>query len=169
MVASVLQEQHRKGDIMHELYELKEKLLKELSEYSQNGKFSKEDAEVIKYLSSSIDHLCNIVMDMEEDEGYSETGGRYRNSYNSYEGTGGGRGGNQGGGRGGSYARGGNRGRGRNARRDSMGRYSSEMGGYSRAEQDMDSMIEELREMMQELPQDKQREVQRFIQKIEQM
>lgn len=149
---------------MHELYELKEKLMKELTEYSQNGKFSKEDAEVIKYLASSIDHICNIVMDMEE-EGYSQR--------NSYEGNqGGGRysyeGGNRGGSyTGGSYARRG-RGRGRNARRDSTGRYSNEMG-YSRAEEDMDSMIQELREMSMELPQDKQREVQKFIQKIEQM
>lgn len=159
---------------MQELYELKEKLLKELSEYSENGKFSKEDAEVIKYLSSSVDHLCNIMMDMEE-EGYSEDGGgRYRYSYEN--GGGGNRGGNQGGGggsyRGGSYARGGRRGggrgRGTNARRDSMGRYSSEMG-YSRAEDDMDSMIMELREMMQDLPQDKKQEVQRFIQKMEMM
>lgn len=69
--------------------------------------------------------------------------------------------------RGSSYARGGGRGRGRNARRDSMGRYSSD--GYSRAEDDMDSMIMELREMMGDLPQEKQKEVQRFIQKIEQM
>lgn len=159
---------------MHELYELKEKLMKELSEYSQNGKFSKEDAEVIKYLSSAIDHICNIVMAAEE-EGYSEEGGRYRNSYEggggrySYEGGGGG-GNRGGGGQGGSYARrgGGGRGRGRNARRDSMGRYSTEMG-YSRAEDDVDSLIQELQEMSQELPQEKQREVQKFIQKMEQM
>lgn len=142
---------------MHELYELKEKLMKELSEYSQNGKFSKEDAEVIKYLASAIDHICNIV---EEDDGYSQMGGRY-----SYDG-------NQGGGQGGSY-RGGSYARGRQRRdnrgRYTTGRYSRNDGGYSRAEADMDSMIQELQEMMQELPQEKQREVQRFVQKMEQM
>lgn len=148
---------------MHELYELKEKLMKELSEYSQNGKFSKEDAEVIKYLSSAIDHICNIVE--EEDDGYSQMGGRY-----SYDGN---QGGGQGG-RGGSYARGRQR-RDSRGRYTTGGRYSSEYrysrndGGYSRAEEDMDTMIQELQGMMQELPQEKQREVQKFIQKIEQM
>lgn len=71
--------------------------------------------------------------------------------------------------RGGSYARGNGRGRGRNARRDSMGRYSRNDMGYSRAEDDMQDMVEELRGMMGELPQDKQQEVRRFIQKMEQM
>lgn len=62
----------------------------------------------------------------------------------------------------GSYARG----RGRNARRDSMGRYSSE-GGYSRAAEDM---VMELREMMEDAPDDRTRqEFQRFISKMEQM
>ena len=48
---------------MHEdkLYELKEKLLKELEEYAQNGKYSKEDVETIKYMASAVDHICNIV------------------------------------------------------------------------------------------------------------
>lgn len=157
---------------MHELYELKEKLLKELSEYAQNGKFSKEDAEVMKYLSSTIDHICNIVMDMEE-EGYSERGRSYAgggsNRGGSYEGRGG-RGGNQGGGssnRGGSYEGGSYaRGRGRNTRRDSMGRYSRE-GGYSRGG-DMEEMVESIRDIMQELPESVQRDAQRFVQKLEQ-
>ena len=55
--------------------------------------------------------------------------------------------------------------RGRGARRDSMGRYSSE-DGYSRAE---DDMISELRSMMPGLPEEKKREVQRFIKKMEEM
>ena len=41
--------------------------------------------------------------------------------------------------------------------------------GYSRAEDNMQDMVEELRGMMGELPQDKQQEVRRFIQKMEQM
>ena len=52
---------------MHDLHELKEKLLKELEEYGGNAKFSKEDVETIKYMASAIDHICNI----SEDDGYS--------------------------------------------------------------------------------------------------
>ena len=55
---------------MHKLYELKEKLMRELEDYADNGKFSKEDVEAIKYTASAIDHICNIV-DGEEGE-YSE-------------------------------------------------------------------------------------------------
>ena len=85
---------------MHELRELKEKLIRELEDYSQNGKFSREDVESIKYMASAVDHLCNI-MDADEGE-YSQRG-----SYGMR-----------------SYARG----RGRNVRRDSMGRYSTAEG-----------------------------------------
>lgn len=157
---------------MHELYELKEKLMKELEEYGSQD-MSAGSLEVVDKLAHAIKNICKIIEAYEEEEGYSEDGrgGSYRYSYEgggsgnrrySYEG---GRGG-QGGGNG-SYARGGGRGRGRNARRDSMGRYSSD--GYSRAEDDMDSMIMELREMMGELPPEKKMEVERFIKKIEQM
>lgn len=168
---------------MHELYELKEKLMKELTEFSENGKFSKENIETIKYLSSAIDHLCNIIMDMEEE--YSMEGGMMGGS-SSYArgGRGGGqssyaRGGNRGGGqssyerggRGGqsSYERGGQssyaRGRGRNARRDSMGRYSSE-GGYSGNEE----MIEELYGLMEDAPDEKTRkEIEKLAKKLEMM
>lgn len=69
--------------------------------------------------------------------------------------------------RGRSYA-GPGRGRGSNARRDSMGRYSSR-GGYSRAEGDMAEIVEELRGMMDSLPEEKQHEVQRFIEKVDRM
>lgn len=138
---------------MHKLYELKEKLMDELGAYSENGKFSKDDVEAIKYVASAIDHICNIVE--RADEEYSMAGGAYNGgSYNGgfYRG---------------SYARGGNRGGNRSyaRRRDSMGRYSST--GYSRAE---DDMIEDLREMLQEAPDDRTRqEVQKLIQKLEQM
>lgn len=129
---------------MHKLYDLKEKLMQELEDYSENGKFSKDDVESIKYIASAIDHICNIV----------EEGDEYSNMYYGEDD--------------GSYARGGNRSdgrsyardRGRNARRDSMGR-------YSRAN---DDMIEQLRMMMQEAPDERTRqEFQRFITKVEQM
>lgn len=141
---------------MHDLHELKEKLLKELEEYGGNAKFSKEDVETIKYMASAIDHICNIAEG--EEEGYS---GRYPywmgGSY--ADGNGGNMGGTPNRSYRGSYARGR-----RNARRDSMGRYSGD--GYSRD----GGMVEELRELMQDAPDERTRqEFQRFIQKIESM
>ena len=145
---------------MHKLYDLKEKLVRELEDYSQNGKYSKEDVELIKYLASAVDHICNIVADAEEEEYSSAMGGTYNGmntgSYNdgTYN-------------RGGSYRYSRNsyaRGRGSNARRDSMGRYSSR--GYSRD----DGMVSELRELMQDAPNEQVRqEFQRLIDKVEQM
>lgn len=131
---------------MHKLYELKDKLIQELKDYADNGKFSKDDVEAIKYTASAIDHICNIVEDEEE---YSM----------AYEGDGtmmGGR----------SYARGrySRAGR-RNAKRDSMGRYSRR--GYSMADE---SMISELRELMKDAPDEHVRqEFQKFIDKVERM
>lgn len=151
---------------MHELYELKEKLMKELAEYSQNGKFSKEDAENIKYIASAIDHICNIVERADEEEyssrSYAYDNGNMGGGTGSYRG-GGGRysrdGGSYRGGRGGgSYARG----RGQNARRDSMGRYSR--GG------DTEMMVEQLEGLMEEAPSDQIRQqIQQLVQQIEQM
>lgn len=86
---------------------------------------------------------------------------------------------------GGSYARGGNtnrggsnrsggsydgmsyaRGRGRNARRDSMGRYSSERG-YSR---DAEDMADQLRDLMEDAPDDSvRRDIEKLLHKVEQM
>ena len=69
---------------MHKLYELKDKLMNELEDYSENGKFSKDDAENIKALSASIEHICNICKDAEDEDGYSSRmypdgmGGSYR-------------------------------------------------------------------------------------------
>lgn len=69
---------------MEELYELKEKLMKELKEYSGNGKYSKEDVETIKYITSAIDHICNI-MDGEEYSGnYPYSYERSTRSYRGY-------------------------------------------------------------------------------------
>lgn len=145
---------------MHKLYDLKEKLVRELEDYSQNGKYSKEDVELIKYMASAVDHICNIVADAEEEEYSNAMGGTYNGmntgSYNdgTYN-------------RGGSYRYSRNsyaRGRGSNARRDSMGRYSSR--GYSRD----DGMVSELRELMQDAPNEQVRqEFQRLIDKVEQM
>ena len=125
---------------MHKLYELKEKLMRELEDYSENGKFSKEDVEAIKYITSAIDHICNIMEDADEEEYSGDMmrmgGGRDRRGNRSYA-----------------------RGRGGNARRDSRGRYSSE--GYSYGfKADLEELMQDapnervkmkLREVMQEV------------------
>ena len=137
---------------MHKLYELKDKLIQELEDYADNGKFSKDDVEAIKYTASAIDHICNIVEDEEEYSMAYEGGTGNMGNMGSYAR------GNRGG-----YSRA--RGRGRNARRDSMGRYSRR--GYSMADE---SMISELRELMQDAPDEHIRqEFQKFIDKVERM
>lgn len=146
---------------MHEkLYELKEKLMKELGEYSQNGKYSKEDVETVKYIASAIDHICNICERLEDEE-YSQMGGGGRYSYEGGQNGGSYRGGNSyrysrnGGG---SYARG----RGSNARRDSMGRYSRSG--------DTEGMVSQLEDLMQDAPNDQVRQgIQQLITQINQM
>ena len=131
---------------MHDLHELKEKLLKELEEYGGNAKFSKEDVETIKYMASAIDHICNIAEG--EEDGYS---GRYPYWM------------------GGAYADGNMGGNGRSNRSMRGGR--SYRRGYSREGYSRDGgMVEELRELMQDAPDERTRqEFQRFIQKIESM
>ena len=104
---------------MEYIEKLKKKACKELEEYAERPKLSMQDWEVIHMLTDTEKNLDKIEMFEEESEGYSEArGGR-------------GRGGRS------SYAMGGSsydddmmyserRGRGRNAKRDSMGRYSSD-------------------------------------------
>ncbi len=159
---------------MHELYELKEKLMDELKEYGSKDEMTAGTLEVVDKLAHTIKNLCKII---EDAEGYSERGsygsyadggsmrrgsyadggsmrgGSYRGSYDggSYDGS------YDGGSmRGGSYARG----RGRNARRDSRGRYSS----------GNDMMMEELQGLMEEAPDGRTREeIQKLIQRMGQM
>lgn len=130
---------------MHKLYELKESLCKELENYAGKS-ISIASLKEIDLFAHAIKNICKIIeaKAMEEySEGYARAaGGSYRGG--SYQG---------GSYRGGSYAQGGSyrgsydesmesrwedpreqssyddsyaRGRGRGARRDSMGRYSSE-------------------------------------------
>lgn len=87
---------------MHELYELKEMLMKELEEYGSKGELTAGSLEIVDKLTHTIKNLCKII-DEYDDDGYSS---RYYPMYGSY---------NEGRGyRRGSYAQ----------RRDSMGRYS---------------------------------------------
>jgi len=53
----------------------------------------------------------------------------------------------------------------RNAQRDSRGRYSS---AYSYAD-DIDGLIDQMRDKMDRLPEEKRREVERFINKMDRM
>lgn len=131
---------------MHEIYELKEMLLKELEEYGKKGDLSAGSLEIVDKLAHSVKNLCKVIEDMEESD-YSSYGGGMSYRGNSYD-------------RDRSYARG----RGRNARRDSMGRYSSE--GYSRT----GDLAEQVRELMRDAPDEHIRhEMERLATKLQQM
>lgn len=136
---------------MHKIYELKDKLCEELEEYGDK-KLDAGSLEVIDKLAHTVKNLDKII-EKYEDEDYSSAyddgmaGGSYERGGNRY---------------GSRYAmaRGDGRGRGRNARRDSMGRYSS----------DNRMMVDELRELMNDAPDERTRmEFKRFIEKMEQM
>lgn len=136
---------------MHKIYELKDKLCEELEEYGDK-KLDAGSLEVIDKLAHTVKNLDKII-EKYEDEDYSSA---YDDSMtgSSYD-----RGGNRYGSRY-AMARGDGRGRGRNARRDSMGRYSS----------DSRMMVDELRELMNDAPDERTRmEFKRFIEKMEQM
>ena len=90
---------------MEYIEKIKKMLCKELDEYAMKQKLTGGDLDMIWKLTDTVKNLDKIEM-LEGDDGYSET-------YPYYMG-------------GSSYARG----RGRYAKRDSMGRYSSEGGSY---------------------------------------
>ena len=133
---------------MEYIEKIKKMLCKELDEYAMKSKLSMADIDVIHKLTDTVKNLDKIEM-LEDDGGYSEA---------------------RGGMRGRSYMHGSSydddmmyserQGRGRNARRDSRGRYSSDMGSsyddYSEARMDRrysrddakDHMMNKLGEMM---------------------
>ena len=145
---------------MHTYYDAKDMLKKELEEIVKKGELSAGSLETIDKLLNSIKNACKIIMYEEyKDDGYSYADSDMNMS--SY-----------------AYARG----RGRNARRDSMGRYSSEGGnsnesgysngrGYSRRGNysyvDRDEKVEILREMMNEVSGDERMALQKIIRKME--
>lgn len=130
---------------MHELYELKEMLMKELKEYGGGGDLSAGSLDIVDKLAHAIKNLCKVIEACEEDEGHSN---RYYPM--AYEG---------------EYRRGSYR-DGSYRRRDSMGRYARD--GYSR-EYSRD-MADRLRGMMQDAPDERTRnELQKMIGKIEDM
>lgn len=141
---------------MHTYYDAKEMLHKELADIVKKGELSAGSLETIDKLLNSIKNACKIIMYEEySEDGYSYADGDMDMANYSYA-----------------------RGRGSQARRDSMGRYSSEgdgnysnargrrmysrRGGYSYAD-DKDEKIEILRDVMGEASSDDER---RMIQKI---
>lgn len=101
---------------MEYIEKIKKMLCKELDEYAMKSKLSMADIDVIHKLTDTVKNLDKIEM-LEDEGGYSEARGGMRNR---------------------SYMHGSSydddmmyserRGRGRYAKRDSMGRYSSDMG-----------------------------------------
>lgn len=108
---------------MEYIEKIKKMLCKELDEYAMKSKISGSDLDMIWKLTDTVKNLDKIEM-LESDEGYSEARG----------------------GRGRSYMHGSSydddmmyserQGRGRNAKRDSMGRYSSEGSSYENYSED---------------------------------
>ena len=140
---------------MEYIEKIKKMLCKELDEYAMKSKLSMADIDVIHKLTDTVKNLDKIEM-LEGDDGYSET-------YPYYMG-------------GSSYA---GRGRGRNARRDRMGRYSSEDGmsydDYSESRMDRrysrddakDHMMNKLGEMMTSADEEQREILKDAMRKIE--
>ena len=124
---------------MHDLYALKEHLVKELEDYGKSGGVTKANLETIDKLAHAAKNVAKVIECCEEDEysgrGYSREmshkmshdGGSYADSYYVRPD--------------GSYARG----RGAGAKRDSMGRYSRESDGID------EHMKAKLREMIENM------------------
>ena len=139
---------------MHKLYEFICDELEDIEQKASKGELSISDVQYADTLAHLKKNLLKSEEMMEEfDEGYSSEmrpmNGTMRGSSYRYDG-------------GMSYARG----RGRNARRDSMGRYSSERG-YSR---DGMEMADQLRDLMKDAPDESvRRDIERLLRKVEQM
>ena len=146
---------------MHTYYDAKEMLKKELDQIVKKGELSAGSLETINKLLDSIKNACKIIMYEEyAEDGYSYADGDMDMSEYSYA-----------------------RGRGSQAKRDSMGRYSSE-GGYSNARgrrmysrrngrysyagDDNEEKIEILRDVMGEASsEDERRMIQKIIRRME--
>jgi len=143
------------------LYDLCDTISKEIEKANakiqkSGGSISASDLDVVDKLTHSLKSIKTAIA-MMESEGSYESGahsGSYRGSYDggSYRGSYDG---------GMSYARG----RGRGAKRDSMGRYSSERG-YSR-DADMEDLIGDLRSMMDRWPDDTRNAADNLLSKLE--
>lgn len=134
---------------MHELYELKEKLSKELKSYGKKGEITASTLTMIDTLAHALKNLDKVIEKCEEEEEYSMRpsfeSGSMRGSYEGSSGY------SRGYSREGSYRR----------RRDSMGRYSRD--GYS----NNDEIISQLEDIMRNAPDDRTRKkIQEIMEKM---
>ena len=142
---------------LHEVCETVSRALAQANEKirAAGGKLSAGDADYIDKLTHTIKSVKGVIKMEEEsgmDDGYSERGYSRDGSYRGYS-------------RAGSYEGSYARGRGSNARRDSMGWYSSD-GSYRYSG---GNMVDDLRDLMNDAPDNETRqEMQRLIQKLEQ-
>ena len=148
---------------MEYIEKIKKMLCKELDEYAMKSKLSMADIDVIHKLTDTVKNLDKIEM-LEDDGGYSEARGNMRGRYymggSSYDDDM-------------MYSE--RRGRGRNARRDSMGRYSSDMGDdysermdrrYSRDDA-KDHLLDKMGEMMTSADEEQREILKDAMRKIE--
>lgn len=148
---------------MEYIEKIKKMLCKELDEYAMKGKLTMADLEAVHKLTDTVKNLDKIAM-FEEEEGYSEARsgmrGRAYMHGSSYDDDM-------------MYSE--RRGRGRNARRDSMGRYSSDMDDYSETRMDRrysrddakDHMMNKLGEMMSSADEEQREILKDAMRKIE--
>ena len=122
---------------MEYMYELKDKLCKELDEIARKPEMGAGDLEIIHKLTDTIKNLDKI--EMLEDGGYSQAGDWEMEGRGSYN-------------RGSSY---------RGRKRDSMGRYSRDgrggRGGYSRHDA-KEAMMEQMEMLMDQAGSERERE-----------
>ena len=142
---------------MHTYYEAKEMLKNELDNIVKKGELSAGSLETIDKLLNSIKNACKITMYEEyAEDGYSYADGDADMSDYAY-----------------ARASGNGRGRGSNAKRDSMGRYSSRgysrRGRYSYDDGEKQEKMDMLREMMNEVSSDEERRaLNKIIRRMEQ-
>lgn len=141
---------------MEYMHKIKKMLCKELEEYGEKKSLSSADVEMIHKLTDTVKNLDKISLLEQGDDGYSET-------YPYYMG-------------GSSYA---GRGRGRNARRDRIGRYSSDMASsyddYSETRMDRrysrddakDHLLDKMGEMMTSADEEQREILKDAMRKIE--
>ena len=154
---------------MEYIEKIKKKLCDELEEYAMKSKLTMQDLEPLQLMTDIVKNLDKIEM-LEDDGGYSEARGMRGRSYmhgSSYDDEM-------------MYSE--RRGRGRNAKRDSMGRYSSEDGssyddyseessyrggrGYSK-DHAKDAMMNKLGEMMTSADEEQREILKDAMRKIE--
>lgn len=129
-----------KTEILHELCEALMEELETIAEKIRKGGMSAGDLETVDKLSHALKSIKTTIAMMEADEGYS---GEYRPRYGTYHDPRNNM----------SYAR----------KRDSMGRYSRR--GYSYAD-NMDGLLDEMREMLPELPDEKRRKAEKLMDEL---